>query len=360
MADHADKTEKPTQRKREETRDKGNVARSQELNSVAVLLGGLLAFYVVGGFFGSTFKRFVVTTYQESSLMEITAQSLPGQIADFMTLVAKLLLPVFLTLLLFSLATNVAQVGVVFAKKALIPDIKRINPLNGVKRMFSLRSLVEMLKGLLKVTILVIISYSVIQKYQESYILLPHRSPAEILGFILKVISELTIKSGIALLIMAVADFAYQKWQHEKELRMSKQEVKDENKQYEGDPQLKSHMRSIQREQAMNRMMQAVPDATVVVTNPTHIAVALKYEPQSRADAPKVVAKGKLKIAEKIKSIARENEVPVIEDKALARGLYNACELNTEIPMAFYQAVAEILSKIYLSRNNQTPPMENN
>jgi flagellar biosynthesis protein FlhB len=166
------------------------------------------------------------------------------------------------------------------------------------------------------------------------------------------VVFEMTIKVGIALFLMAVADFAYQKWKHDKDLRMTKQEVKDENKQQEN-PELKGRIRGAQRQLASKRMMAAVPEATVVVTNPTHIAVALKYEPTTSTDAPKVVAKGKLKIAEKIIKIARDHEVPVIQNKPLAWGLYDSCELGMEIPLNYYQTVAEILSQIYQANKNK-------
>ncbi len=212
-----------------------------------------------------------------------------------------------------------------------------------------------MLKGIVKIVILALIGYWVIMKYQDAYLLLPNRSVSEILAFLGTVLMDLTIKVGIALLIMAVADYAYQRYEHIKGLKMTKQEVKDETKQYEGDPQMKGRIRGKQMELARQRMMQDIPEATVVVTNPTHIAVALKYEPETNADAPKVIAMGKNKLAQRIKEIAREHDIPVIEDKLLARSLFKACEIGDEIPMALYQAVAEILTQVYQANKSKVP-----
>ena len=357
MAEQAkeDKTEQPTGHRLEEAKDKGNVAKSRELNSVAVLIAGMIGLKATSGFFSKTINRFFVTTYKESSFMEITVQTFPGQVLDFMQFLAMLLLPVFVLIVLASLAANIGQVGFIFAKKALTPDFKKINPLSGLKRMFSARSLVEMLKGILKIAVLALIGYWVIAKYESAYLLLPNRSVSEIIGFLGTVLLDLTVKVGIALLVMAIADFAYQKYEHIKNLKMTKQEVKDENKQYEGDPMVKGRIRSKQQEMARQRMMQEIPEATVVVTNPTHIAVALKYEPETNVDAPKVIAMGKDKLAQRIKQIARDNDVPVIEDKPLARSLFDACEVGDEIPMELYQAVAEILTQVYQANKKKVP-----
>lgn len=350
-----EKTEQPTPRRREESLDKGQVAKSQELNSVAVLIAGMLAFKATSGIFGRTIREFITTTYHESSLMEITVQSLPAQAIDFMMVFGTIILPILAIVLFAALASNIAQIGFVFAKKALIPDFKKINPASGLKRMFSLRSIVELLKGIIKIVILALISYYVVTKHMESFLFLPHKSAPEIIGILTSVLMELTFKIALALLVMAAADFAYQKYEHEKGLKMTKQEVKDENKQSEGSPEVKSRIKTIQMQQTRQRMMQDIPEATVVVTNPTHIAIALKYTPESSADAPKIVAMGKNILAERIKEIAREHNIPVIENKPLARSLFDSCQVGTEIPAAFYQAVAEILSQLYQKDKNRIP-----
>ncbi len=352
-----DKTEQPTGRRREEARDEGNVAKSQELNSVAVLIAGMIAFKTTSSIFGGTISRFFRITYQESSFMEITTQTLPRQLWDFASVFGMIVMPIMAFVVFAALASNIGQVGIMFAKKALKPQFKKINPLNGIKRMFSAKSLAELFKGIFKIIILALISIMVIRKYSSEFLMLSNLTSGEVLGFAASVMSELTLKVSIALLIMAAADFAFQKYQHEKSLKMTKQEVKDENKQQEGDPQVKGRIKSLQKQMTMNRMMQEVPQASVVVTNPTHIAIALKYEPQTNADAPRVIAKGKEKMAERIKTIARENDVPVVENKPLARSLFEACEIGTEIPVAFYQAVAEVLSQVYqLNKNKLANP----
>jgi len=341
-----DKTEQATPKRRDEAKEKGNVAKSQELNSVIVIIAAVFIFNLLAFQLGNTIKSFIMQTYMESSSITITIQSFPGQAYFFGKVIGSILMPVMISLLLAGLLVNYAQIGAVFASKALIPDFKKISPLKGIKRMFSSRAVVELVKGMLKILILGLIGYQVISKYVGGYLLLSTRKATEIFSFTMSVVFELAIKVGIALFIMAIADVIYQRWKHDKDLRMTKQEVKDENKQQEN-PELKGRIRSVQRQIAAKRMMAAVPEATVVVTNPTHIAIALKYEPSTSQDAPTVIAKGKFKIAEKIIEIAAENEIPVIENKPLAWGLFDTCEIGMEIPLNYYQAVAEILSQIY-------------
>jgi flagellar biosynthetic protein FlhB len=354
-----EKSEQPSPKRREEAQEKGNVAKSQELNSVAVIIAMLLVFKLMSGLFGQAMTDYMSNMYQQSSLIDLSAQSLPGLLTITLEAFTRIIGPVLLGVLLFAVASNVGQVGFIFANKALIPDFKKISPLAGFKRMFSSRSLVELLKGIIKIGIIGIIGYTVVTKYYGEYLLLPHRSILEIASFTSGAIYELTFKVALALLVMAIADFAYQKYEHEKQLKMTKQEVKDENKQSEGDPKVKSRIRQKQRDMVRSRMMNDVPKATVVVTNPTHFAVALKYEPLNKSEAPKVVAKGKNLIAEKIKEIANKHSVPIIENKPLARSLYASCEIGGEIPMALYQAVAEVLSQVYKNNQNKYNTMRN-
>jgi len=355
--DTQDRTEQPTQKKLDDAKDRGQVAKSTEVNSVAILIAAMLAFKAGSGLFGRTLNGFMITTYHESSFIQITSQSLPGQMMIFLKVFATLVLPVMAAIVLAAVGSNLGQIGFMVAKKALIPKFSKINPFSGIKRMFSSRSLVEMLKGILKIIILGLIGFWVLDKNKELFLILPHQTVAQILHFLGDMLYEMTLKIGIALLAMAAADYAYQRYQHIKELKMSKEEVREERKQYEGDPKIKERIRSEQMRLARTRMFQDIPEATVVVTNPTHIAIALKYEPHSSSDAPKVIAKGKRKVAQRIKEVAREHNIPVIENKPLARGLYEACEIGMEIPMAFYQAVAEILSQIYQQNRQQMPQL---
>ena len=358
MAETAqERTEQPTPRRREEAREKGNVAKSAELNSVVVLFTGIISLKLTMAAYGYRMGDFLIAIYQDASTIDLTAETIPY--LGFMTLkvFAFLTLPVMLSIMVAGAVINFVQVGPLLSSKALKPDFKKMSPLNGIKRMFSLNSLVELIKGNLKILIVALVSYLVIDKHLGDINNFAYLSVEEQINLLGMVFLEMSVKVGIVLLVMALADFAYQKYQYEKSLKMSKQEVKDEAKQYDGNPQIKSAIRSKQMQMARMRMMKEVPEATVVVTNPTHIAIALKYEPKSKQDAPVVVAKGKLKLAERIKSIARKHGVPVIENKPLARGLYEACEVGQEIPMAFYQAVAEVLTQVYKMNKNKIPEL---
>ncbi len=346
-----EKTEQPSAKRLEDAVEKGDVAKSQELNSVAVIIAVLLVFKNYSGFMSDSLQGFMGYFYQQSSLLTLNNATMPEIMALALQAFASVVGPVLLGVLLFAFISNVGQVGFIFANKALIPDFKKLSPQSGIKRMFSSRSLVEMLKGILKISIIATIGYSVVSNYFDDFLVLSHLTIMQITTLMAEVIFELTLKVVLALLVMAVADYSYQKYEYIKKLKMTKTEVKDETKQSEGDPKLKGKIKSKQQEIAMQRMMTDVPTATVVVTNPTHFAVALKYDPADKSDAPRVVAKGKNLIAKRIKEIAMENDVPVIENKPLARSLFSACEIGSDIPMALYQAVAEVLSQVF--KNNK-------
>jgi len=348
-----EKSEQPSARRLEEATEKGNVAKSQELNSVAVIVAVLLVFKLMAGTFGDTLKDFLHVSYQQSATTLLTMDSLLDLLAVVLKTFAIILGPILFSVLTLALISNIGQIGFVFANKALIPEFSKISPMSGFKRMFSLKSIVELVKGILKLGIIGIIGYSVVSNYYDSYLILPHLTISEISVFTADVIYELTFKVALALLVMAFADFAYQKYEHTKNLKMTKQEVKDESKQSEGDPKVKGKIRSKQQEMVRRRMMTDVPSATVVVTNPTHYAVALRYEPLDKSDAPKVVAKGKNLIAQKIKEIAAKHDIPIIENKPLAQGLFATTEIGSEIPLALYQAVAEVLSQVYKANQNK-------
>ncbi len=349
----ADKSEQATPRRREKALEEGQVAKSMELNSAIVLLAALLGFSMMSGYFTDTLFGFVKYTYMQSSFIDISVYSFPGQVAFATQTIFKLVGPIILLIMIGGLVSNIGQVGFVISKKAIMPKFDKISPINGIKKMFSLRSTVEALKGVLKILIVSIVAYNVVSNHIDEYIHLATRSVNDIIAFAITVIFELGLKVRMALFVMAVADFAYQKYEHEKGLKMTKQEVKDEVKQQEGDSKIKGKIRSKQLEMSAQRMMMNVPDASVVITNPIFIAIALKYDPESNSDAPKVIAKGKRKIAAKIKEIAMENDIPVIENKPLARSMYDACQIGMEIPYDFFQAVAEILADIINSKNKK-------
>lgn len=348
-----DKSERATPRRREKALEEGQVAKSMELNSAIVLLAALLGFSMMSGYFTDTLFGFVKYTYIQSSFIEISAYSFPGQVAFASKTMFMLVTPIIFFIMIAGLGSNIGQIGFVISKKALVPKFSKINPINGIKKMFSLRSVVEAIKGVLKILIVSIVAYNVVSNHLDEYIYLATRSVNDIIAFAVTVIFELGLKIGIALFVMAIADFAYQKYEHEKSMKMTKQEVKDEVKQQEGDSKIKNRIRSKQIEMSAQRMMSAIPEASVVVTNPIFIAIALKYDPASNSDAPKVVAKGKRKIASKIKEIAMQHDIPIVENKSLARSMYDSCHIGMEIPYDFFQAVAEILADLINSKSKK-------
>jgi flagellar biosynthetic protein FlhB len=352
-----DRTEKPTARRREQALEKGQVARSQDLNSVAVLLGGLVMLKFYGPKAVEAMGDFAIYIYKNLTVLDFTVTSIPLQFYQYLRYVVVTFGIILLGISIFPILSNLAQDNfkINFAKKALEPKFSNLSPLQGLKKLFSMNSVVELIKGIFKFSIVGILAYSVIKKYVETneFWAIYNSSVMELGAFFSKILFEIGFKAAAILLVLGLADYAFQRYQNEKKMKMSKQEVKDERKQYEGNPEIKGRIRSVQRQMSRNRMMADVPDATVVVTNPTFIAIAIKYEPKEKHDAPKVVAKGKRKVAQRIKEIAKENNVPIIENKPLARGLFDVVEIGMEIPFIFYQAVAEVLAKVYAMRKKR-------
>ena len=351
--DKHSRTEAPTPKKRKKEREKGNVARSMDVNSVVVLIAGILVIKFMGKKLLSGISHFSSGIYTGIMTIQLTPESTVQYTQNGIWYIFGIIGPILVTIMIMGLASNIGQVGFFYSKKALTPKFSKINPLKGVKRIFSAKSIVELVKGIFKVTIICIIGYSVIKSHIYDFYSMSVLTPAAVLSFIAGVLFELGIKIAIVLIFLAAADYAWQNYDYENNIKMTKQEVKDEQRQERGNPEVKSRVKSLQRQLSRTRMMNAVPDATVVVTNPTHIAVALQYAPHEPSDAPKVVAKGQRKTAERIKLIAKKNNVPVIEDKPLARTLFQTLEVGMEIPPIFYQAVAEILAKVFqMQRNN--------
>lgn len=342
-----EKSEAPSPKRREEAIEKGDVAKSQELNSVAIIIAVLIVFNYYSADFGETLRHFMTFMYSEMSNLTLNIKTVPELMELTLIALMKVTGPIILSIMAFAIISNLGQVGFIIATKALKPDFKKLSPASGIKRMFSTRSLVELAKGIIKIAIIASIGYSVISDYFDEILLLTHQSVMAIAELTANSILEVTFKVALALMVMAAADYAYQKYEHEKKLKMTKDEVKDERKQAEGDPKVKGKIKGKQQEIARARMMSEVPEATVVITNPTHYAVALKYDPFDKADAPKVIAKGKNIIAQNIKKIAREHNVPIVENKPLARSLFASCEIGMEVPVELYQAVAEILGQVY-------------
>lgn len=257
-----------------------------------------------------------------------------------------ILLPILLFLGIFAILANYCQVGFIFSGESLKPDLNKINPIEGFKKLFSLKSLVELIKSLFKVGVIGFIAYVTVKGEFANITLLTAMTPGNILLYIWKITFKIVFRSTLALLIMSILDYVYQRYDWRKGLMMTKEEVKEEMKQMEGDPKVKAKIRSVQQQMARKRMMSQVPQADVVITNPTHLAIALRYETEEM-QAPKVIAKGAGFIAEKIKKIAQEHDIPLVEDKPLARIIYKTIEVGESIPPHLFQAVAEILAYVY-------------
>jgi flagellar biosynthesis protein FlhB len=340
-----DKTEPATPKKREEARKKGQVAHSREIPSVMVLLSALTVFYFGGSWMfnqlGDVMHSVLTQVYHRDFGIE-TAHIL---LWDIFQRIFIILIPLLAVVILAGIFSNITQTGFMLTGEPLSPKFSKLNPISGIKRLFSLRSFVESAKAVLKVLVIGFMAYAMLRKDMNQIPTLVSLSLQDILAFMGHASLKLGYYTCLVLIILAAVDLFFQRWQHERDLRMTKQEVKDEYRQREGDPMVRSRIRAVQREMAMRRMMDAVPDATVVITNPTHLAVALKFERDMQA--PLVVAKGAGHIAQRIKAVAEENDVPIIEQKPLARALFKTVEIDQNIPGELYHAVAEILAYVY-------------
>ena len=339
-----EKTEKPTGKKLSDARSKGQVAKSQELSTSVVLLIGFFALKIYGSKIYEDIATYMVYIFSHI-YQPIDVEFIMRLFTGIILLLAKTAFPIMLMIMVAGIMINFFQVGFLFTTQPLEFKLSTLNPINGFGRIFSKRSLVELLKSILKICIVGIFVY----RYLKDEILqMPKLISADLyatMETICQSVLTLGFKIIEVLLVLAVLDYAYQKWEHIEGLKMSKQEVKDEGKQSEGDPQIKSKIKQKQREIAMRRMMQEVPKADVIVTNPTHFAVALKYE--AGMGAPVVLAKGQDVVAQKIKEIAKEHRIAIVENKPLARALYASTEIGDEVPQELYKSVAEVLAYVY-------------
>jgi len=345
-----DKTEKPTPKRRSKAREEGQVAKSQEISSVGVLLAGASALYLFGGFIYNQLSGLMAHIFQSLGTLHLSTQEASGFAGLVMNRFLETVWPIWLVVSLAAVLTCLAQVGFMMAPKRIKPDLKNISPLKGIKRFASLKLLVDLFKNIGK---LVVVGgaavYTVWQEWDELPAL-ARMENMEIMLAILDLCFTIFVRALIVMIVLAILDWAYQKYDFEKNLKMSKQEVKDEHKQSEGDPQVKGRIRTLQREASKKRMMNSIPQADVVVTNPTHLAVALAYQ-VGEMDAPTVVAKGADRMAQRIKEIAREHGVPLVEDKPLAQALYQAVEVGQAIPADMFEAVASVLAHVYRMKN---------
>ena len=341
-----EKTEQATPKRREEARKKGQTAKSQELNSAVVLIAGLSGLYALGGFLFQNLAGFTVHTLETSHTFNLTASSVRIYLIDCGRVFFGAIGPILIVVGVAALAISLGQVGFVINEEALKFKPNRLDPLQGAKRIFSKRSLVELVKGVLKISIVAYISYLAIAPELPRISLLADAGICDTFQYIGVMVFKVGLYTALALLIMAILDYVYQRWEFNQSIKMTKQEVKEESKQTEGDPQVRMRIRSLQRENARRRMMDEVPEADVVITNPTRYAVALKYDLDTMA-APRVIAKGRNLIAQRIKEIARESGIPLVENKPLAQTLFKAVEVGQDIPEDLYRAVAEVLAYVF-------------
>ena len=342
-----ERTEKATPKRRQQSRKKGQVAQSREIPSVLILMTALGFFYFAGSWMFWNISGFIGGVFQELDTLRLnTVADVSTFSVDIFTKLFSILIPFFVSILIAGIAGNVGQVGFEMHSEPLRPKLNKINPIAGLKKFVSVRSLVELAKSIMKLLIIGGISYGLIKAEMRGFPLLMQQGVGEILLFIAQVAFKILFFVCLALIILALLDYIYQRWQFEQSIKMTKQEVKDERKQSEGDPKVKSRIRKAQLEMAAHRMMEAVPEADVVITNPVHLAVALKFE-ANEMTAPTVIAKGSGHIAERIKKIASEHQVPMVEDKPLAQALFKMVEIGEFIPMELYRAVAEILAYVY-------------
>jgi len=341
-----EKTEKATPKKREEERKKGRVAKSQDVNTALLLLFSFIILAVLGTFMKERMLNLYTSSFTEYIHWDVTEQSVMKLLKEVLVQFSFIVAPVMIVSFIIAVAANLLQVGVMFTTEPLKFDLKKIDPIQGAKRIFSIRALVELLKSFFKILFIGSITFAVIWMFKDDMMMLALKTPENAVSFFGQVTITMGVAATVALLFLAVLDYLYQKYDFEKNIRMSKQDIKDENKNVEGDPLIKSKLREKQRQVAMRRMMEEVPKADVVITNPTHYAIAIKYD-EVTASAPVIVAKGTDHLALKIKEIAKNHDVVTVENKALARSLYDQVELNDVIPEEFYQAVAEILAFVY-------------
>lgn len=353
FSDAGEKTEKPTSKRREKAREEGQVAKSMEINSAFLFIFMFMTLHVSGSYLYRNvldlFKNVYSVYFHKRDIY--TVRLMNRLFLEISISMIKILIPIFIVSFILGLIVNILQIGWKVTWKPLKPNFKRINPLSGFKKMFSLRSIVELVKSILKLVIIGSVVYGFIHEQIKNIKGLLNMNYEQVLSYTGNIVVSMALRIGVIYIFIAALDYAYQRYEHEKSLKMTKQEIKEEYKQAEGDPQIKAKIKQKQREISMRRMMQDVPKADVVITNPTHFAVAVMYKADGE-NAPIVLAKGQDYMAKRIREIAKEHKIQIVENKPLARTLYSTTEIGQEIPPDLYQAVAEILAYVYSLKNS--------
>jgi flagellar biosynthetic protein FlhB len=347
MAEGGEKSEEPTPHRLREAREKGQVAKSREITVAFVLLLSYFLFRYLGEFMWQNM------TESASAILQLIpeAKDFSISLAGYVLLLAlrglaMVVLPIFGIAFLSTFIAEALQTGFMFSLDPLSPRIERINPLEGLKKMFSLQGLVELVKSLIKIVVVFYIAWYAAKDELPYIVILIEAQPWDAIVLGGSIAYKIAIRVGLFYIAVAILDYLYRRWEYMRNLKMSRQEVKEEYKRLEGDPLVKQRMRDLQRQVAYQRMMSAVPQADVVVTNPTHIAIALKYE-TNKMKAPLLLAKGERKVAQEIRRIAEAHEITIVENEPLARSIYRTTRINQEIPAELYQAAAEVLAYVY-------------
>jgi len=346
QTDDAQKTEEPTPKKISDARERGNVARSMEVNTWLMLLAGTMIIAFVAPGLMQDIRVISLVFIERPHEYRSEFRNLSGLLRHTVSAIGVALILPAIFLIVAALATGLVQNGLVFSPKAMEPKLEKLSPIAGAKRLFSMRQIVEFVKGLLKIAIVGTIAIILLTPEFRRIDTVPTIELSEMLDILHMLVIRLLIYVLGVLAVITFVDLIFQRAQHRKKLRMTKQEVKDEIKQSEGDPHVKGRLRQIRLDRARQRMMQAVPEADVVVTNPTHYAVALRYR-QEETEAPVLIAKGADLIAQKIREVAKEHDIPIVENRPLALALFESVEVDQEVPTEHYRAVAEIISYIW-------------
>lgn len=348
-----DKTEDPTPQRMEDFRKEGQVAQSRELTACFVLISTLGAMYFTGPFLMNDLFDVVRRLLAQCATTAITDETIGAILLSALRSIAIVILPIAGIGFVAGALGTVVQIGFNISTKPIEPNLSKINPITGFQRVFSINSLVEGVKALAKLIVICAVAYGMVMESIESSSVLAELETQQLFEYMTSTSFRLIGSISVALLVIALMDFSYQKFRHYREMMMTKKELRDEIKQREGDPLLKARIRSVQRDIARRRMMEQVPKADVIVTNPTHIAVAIQYDLENM-DAPKVVAKGADFIAQNIREVAKANQIPIVENIPLARALHKTVKVGAYIPRSLYQAVAEVLAYVYRLRGRIT------
>ena len=348
-----ERTEEATPKRRGEARGRGQVLKSIEVNTAVILVGGLAFLQWTLPGMARSLVELTQHVLESASSEDLGPATLQAKTIGLGLLMAKLLGPLLFGLVVLGVLANVGQFGFLLSTQTIKPHFSKINPLEGAKRFFSSRSLVELFKALAKVAVIGGFAYQALQDKGALLVSLADMEPAAAAGAVTAMMFSVLWKVAMAFVVLAAVDYWYQRWFFKRNMRMSKEEIKEELKQSEGDPRVRARLRQRARALSRQRMMQQVPKADVVVTNPTHFAVALKYE--AGMDSPLVIAKGERLIAQQIKKIAREHGVPTVENKPLAQALYKACQVGQMVPPELFKAVAEVLAFVYRLHPHRAP-----